>query len=312
MGRTNPELREPTFEAVVVGEEIGPIEVLADEAYLRRACFALADFSLEYAGGPDSLIPAPMVGRDLVALFCEVYDPSRTVGLHQKEEIWFKGAIPLGTRMVYTGRYTDKYERRSKGYTVFECEAREQASGRLLVRQISTEIMRIPEGIQLGTGSAPVEPGQERIDPSWPADRQPVAKAGPGVTVGTPLPPLRKQPQQDQMAVFSGINRHWSNIHTDIEVAQKAGFRDTLAQGMMETCWTAEMLRSFLGAAWHESGWIRMAYLKPVFRGDTITMRAVVRAIEPSAAGTSHRFDVWAENGDGQVTAVGWASGIAA
>ena len=308
MARINPKLREPTYDEVVVDELIGPYRVVADEHYLRQASFALGQYGQAYHGGLGSLVPAAMVGRDLVALFCEVYDPSRTVGLHQKEEIWFHAPIPLGTVMEYTGRYTSKYERRGKGYTVFDCEARDSATGTLLVRQISTEIMRIPTGIQLGTGSAPADPGSPRVAAHWPAERTPVARATAGLHPGTPIVPLTKVARQDQMTVFSGGGRQWYNIHTDIDVAQKAGFRDTLAQGMMETCWVAEMLENFAGPDWHNSGWCKMAYLKPVFRGDEVTCRAIITAVEPADSGTKFHFEVWLENTRGEITAAGWAS----
>lgn len=305
MPRINNKLREPTYEAVVVGELIGPLRVVADEHYLRQASFALDDYSSFDNGGPDAFVPAPMVGRDLVALFCSVYDPSRTVGLHQKEEIWFNKPIPLGTSMDYTGRYTDKYEKRGKGYTVFECEARDAATGELYVRQISTEIMRIPEGIQLGTGATRDKAVQAgHIEPNWPAGTIGRAHADASLRVGTPVAPLEKTAHQDQMTVFSGGNTQWYNIHTDIEVALKAGFRDTLAQGMMETCWVAEMLARFIGPSWHHSGWIKMAYVKPVFRGDMIHCKAIVSGID----GDLVKFDVWAENQHGEMTAAGWAS----
>src|SRR5215218_9646091 len=103
MARVHPELREPTFEAVQVGEEIGPLRVEADDHYLKQAMFALDDYSPWYTQGDPAvggrIIPSAMVVRDLVALFCSVYDPSRVVGLHQKEEAWFHKPIKLGTTM---------------------------------------------------------------------------------------------------------------------------------------------------------------------------------------------------------------------
>lgn len=305
MARINPELREPTFENVAVNEEIGPLKVVADEAYRRRAYFALDDYSPMYSGGAGSYVPACMLGRDLVALFCSVYDPSRTVGLHQKEEVWFVNPVPLGAKLAYTGRYTEKYEKRGKGYTVFDTEAKDADSGVTYVRQISTEIMRIPEGIQLGTGSAAKEKSPDHVDPVWPADRPAAATAAESFEVGTPVKPLVKHPEQAQLTTFSGGNDQWYNIHTDIEVALKAGFRDTLAQGMMSTCWIAEMLANYIGFTWHTSGWIKMAYVKPIYRGDAITCRAVVTGIE----GDLVLFNVWCENRDGEITDIGRASG---
>lgn len=85
----------------------------------------------------------------------------------------------------------------------------------------------------------------------------------------------------------------------------KAGFKDTLAQGMMSTCWIAEMLANYLGFSWYTSGWIKMAYVKPIYRRDVITCKAVVTGIE----GDLVRVDVWCENQDGDITGIGRASG---
>lgn len=311
MPRIDLSLREPTYEAVIVGEEIGPVEVLADDHYLRQGTFAVDDYRPWHTSADahpmGQLVPSTAVLRDLVAHFCTIYDASRVVGLHQREEVWFHRPIPLGTRMRYTGRYIDKYERRGKGYVVFEAEARDTEDGGLLVRQISTEIMRIPENVQLGSGSA--APPEDRVAGTWAEGVEPAASAHAGIAPGTPIVPLSKIAYQDQMSVFSGCNRQWSNIHTDIDVATRAGFRDTLAQGAMETCWSGELLGRFFGESWLTSGWIRQVYLKPVYRGDTITLRGVVKGTEPAEDGTRLTLEVWAENQDGVMTAAGWASG---
>jgi acyl dehydratase len=307
MHNINPSLREPSFEAVVVGEEIGPVKVVCDEHYLRQACFAVDDYSgFEQRDGQAPLVPSSIVLRDLVAHFCSVYDPSRVVGLHQREEAWFARPVRLGMQMLYTGRYIDKFEQRGKGYVVFEAEARDAADGALLVRQISTEIMRIPEGVQLGTGSAAIK--DDRVKGVWPADRKPAETAGADIEPGTPIPPLTKVAHQDQMSVFSGVNKQWTNIHTSVAIARAAGFRDTLAQGAMETCWLGEMLLRFFGEAWLRTGWIKNVYIKPVFRGDRITCRGVVTGREEVDGRTRLKLEVWLENQDGVMTAAGWAS----
>lgn len=312
MAQPNIALREPTFEAVQINELIGPVYVDADEHYLRQATFGVDDYSTWYTISDPRfgalLVPQSMIARDLVALFCSVYDPSRVVGLHQKEEVWFHNPIKLGTRMAYTGRYTDKYEKRGKGYVVFECEARDAINNDLLVRQISTEIMRIPKNVKLGEGSS--KPEGERVNPVWPKEHAPVARARRDLPIGTPVAPLTKSAHQDQMSVFSGCGQQWYNIHTDVEVAHKAGFRDTLAQGMMETCWVSEMLSKFFGVSWLSTGWIKMAYIRPVFRNDIITCRAVIRDVVQHGGKTRMKFDVWTENQDGVIPALGWASGI--
>lgn len=302
-------LREPTFEAVALGEEIGPLFIVADRHYQRNACFAVDDYSVDYISGEahsqGRLVPQTAVARNLVALFCEVYDPCKVVGLHQREEIWFHKTIPLGTRMALTGRYIDKYERRGKGYVVFEAEARDAETGDLLVRQISIEIMRIPDGVQLGSASAP--PPERRVSGIWPAHVEPLAREDKNLSVGRPVQPLTKTAYQDQMSVFSGADNQWTNIHTDVRIARAAGFRDTLAQGVMESCWTSEMLANAFGPAWFSTGWISHVYLKPVFRGDTITCRGVITGLETLRDGRQVELEIWAENQSGVMTAAGWA-----
>lgn len=304
-------LKEPTYEAVEVGEIFGPVEVVVDDHYIKSGAFALDDDTPWYRSDDNPfggrIAPSTIIAKDLVALFCTKYDPSRVVGLHQKEEVWFHNPVRLGRTLTLTGTYVDKYEKRGKGYVVLDCKAHDD-EGRLVVRQRSTEIMRIPENIKLGEGSS-AGAGDERVSPSWPDDKTPVARASAEVTPGTPVVPLTKTAHQDQMSVFSGCGRHWKNIHTEIAVAHKAGMRTTLAQGMMETCWTSEMLGRFFGPAWLSSGWIRMAYLQPVYEGDRITCRAVVKNRSTEDGATKLELEVWCENQDGLMTAAGWASG---
>ncbi|MFH1742907.1 MAG: MaoC family dehydratase [bacterium] len=302
--------KDPTFEAVEIGETFGPVTVEMDEHYLKNAMFAVDDFGSWYLEGDPAvggrIVPSTAVARDLVALFLTKYDANRVVGLHQKEEVWFKSPIPFGTRLIYTGKYVDKYHKRGKGYVVFDCEARDE-SGQLFVRQVSTEIMRIPEQVELGSGSA--RPSEGQVKGEWPTDRKPVEKAHTSIEPGTPIATLTKRAYQDQMSVFSGANKQWHNIHTDDNVARAAGFRDTLAQGMTETCWTSEMLTNFFGPSWLSTGWIKMIYLKPVYRDDIITCFGVVTGHEEAEGIDRVQLEIWCANQDGEMTAAGWASG---
>ena len=112
------------------------------------------------------------------------------------------------------------------------------------------------------------------------------------------------------MSVFSGCNNQWHSIHTEISVATQAGFPDTLAQGMQTSCWVSQMLCDFFGPSWLTSGWIKMVYLKPVFRGDTIICRAVITGKEQVDGKTKLTLEVWIEKDGGIVTGVGWASAL--
>jgi acyl dehydratase len=306
-------LREPIYEEVVIGEEIGPVEIVADEHYLRQACFAADDYTSWYLSKTPEfgvqLVPSMALVHDLLALFTIAYDPNLIVGLHQKEEVWFKKPVPFGARLRYTGRYIEKYQKRGKGYVVFESEAHDCTDNSLLVRQVSAEIMRVPDNVKLGEGSARTE-NTERVSAEWPSGVAEQDHATLDTKIGTPIRRLQKTVHQDQMSVFSGANKQWQNIHTQPQIAKQAGFPDTLAAGLMETCWMSEMLGNFFGPYWLSTGWMKNLYLKPVFRRDVVTCHGVVKERLEQADGVLLKLEVWVSNQSGTIVAAGWASGL--
>ena len=122
------------------------------------------------------------------------------------------------------------------------------------------------------------------------------------------LPPLVKEIAARKIDAYSGVKPH--SIHSDEAWAQKKGFRTVLAQGMMSTAYVSEMMTKFLGAGFVQGGTMSMSFIKPVYAGDTLTVRGVVTDARPEARGTRVVVDVWCENQHGQKTAVGIASGL--
>jgi acyl dehydratase len=305
--RNSMQYKDPTFESVEVGETFGPQVIEMDEHYLRSACFALSDYSDCYTSADPAIgyriVPSAALVRDGVALFLTKYNPNTVVGLHQSEELWYHAPVPFGGKVTLTGEYVDKYERRGKGYCVLDVSVHDE-SGRLMVRQKSTEIMRIPEGIRMGEGSS--TPTEGRVSGTIPKNVSAVARASLDIAAGTPIPSLKKTAHNDEMAVFSGIHFDRHNIHTDDTVSSAAGFRARLAQGVQTTCWMSQMLADFFGpAAWFSSGWMKNVYLQPVYAGDELTAHGVVTGRTDDGR---LELEVWTRNQDGLMTAAGWAS----
>jgi len=295
----------PSYENVILDEEIISHQKV-DSHYIRSLSFALDDYRDWYIdGGEDFSLPiAPSEGiaKDLVALFLERYDHNAVVGLHQKEEIFFYNPAPLDSLLTFKGKYTDKYLKRGKGYTVFDTIAVDQED-RPIVRQISTEIMRIPEKIELGSGSG-TQTTKDKVEPNWPGDGQVLDKFDPQtIKVGYGIKPVTKQSRQDQMTVFSQGGKNYHNIHTDDFFAIKNGFKTTVTQGMQTTCWAVGMLSSFFGKLWLTGGWIKMVYLKPIYWKEEVTTKATIKNVE----GNKIFLEVWVEKSDGEITSVGWA-----
>lgn len=128
------------------------------------------------------------------------------------------------------------------------------------------------------------------------------------VAVGEELPQLKKTVLQRQIDCFSGVRPH--SIHTDPEWARKKGFKVPLAQAMMSTAYVSQMMVQFLGEGFVKGGEISVAFIKPVFAGDTLTVRGRIKHRETEGVNTRVAVEVWCENEQGVKTMVGTASGL--
>jgi len=297
------------YENIELLEDFGPISELVDDYAVKRFAFAMDDYHPWYFGPSPfgrRIAHAGILANDILQLFTQVYDPNTVVGLHTHEELWFVNPILVPERVRLYGKYVEKYERRGKGYVVMEADARGE-DGRVLVRHRGIEILHVAPSAVVGKSTA--ELPERRVTGEYQKDVAPAPQARRGLVPGTPLVPLHKQPLQDQIAVFSMIRKHFRNIHTDIDVARRAGLRDTLAQGQMETVYLTELLTSFFGAAWFTTGWQKVKFLRPVYCGDKLTARGVVCGERHEGPDTVLDLEIWVENETGEMTAAGWASG---
>jgi acyl dehydratase len=80
---------------------------------------------------------------------------------------------------------------------------------------------------------------------------------------------------------------------------------------MMSAAYVSEMMTALLGAGFVKGGTMSVAFVQPVYAGDRLTVRGVVRELRPEPGGTRVVVEVWCENQHGQKTAAGTASGLA-
>jgi len=133
----------------------------------------------------------------------------------------------------------------------------------------------------------------------------PVADA---VAVGQELPSLQKDLSQRRIDVYSGVRPR--SIHTDEAWAHAKGFRTTLAQGMMSTAYASELMTRLLGASFLAGGTLSMAFVRPVYAGDRLTVHGLVKETRREGTRTRVVVEVWCENQHGEKTAAGTASGL--
>lgn len=128
------------------------------------------------------------------------------------------------------------------------------------------------------------------------------------ITIGQELPTLVKEISQRQIDAYSGVKPR--SIHSDEAFARAKGFRAPLAQGMMSTAYVSELMTKFLGSGFVKGGSISVAFTKPVYVGDRLTVHGVVKELRPENGATRVVVDVWCENQDHGKTMVGTASGL--
>jgi len=129
------------------------------------------------------------------------------------------------------------------------------------------------------------------------------------ITVGQALSSPVKDVSQRRIDVYSGVRPH--SIHTDEAWARQKGFRTCLAQGMMSTAYVAQMMVKLLGSGYARGGTMSMAFVKPVYAGDRLTVHGVVKDKRPEDGRTRVVVEVWVENQHGEKTAAGTATGLA-
>jgi len=128
------------------------------------------------------------------------------------------------------------------------------------------------------------------------------------LAVGQALPPLAKHVSQRRIDVYSGVKPH--SIHSDEAWARQKGFRACLAQGMMSTAYVAQLMVKLLGPDFARGGTMSMAFIKPVYAGDRLTVHGIIKDKQPDQGATRVVVEVWVENQHGEKTAVGHATGL--
>ncbi len=97
------------------------------------------------------------------------------------------------------------------------------------------------------------------------------------------------------------------NIHTDDEVARKAGLPRAVATGRHPVSFITELMVDHLGMGFITGGEIDVSFVKPIFPGNVLTLKAVLKEKSPEDGATRYLFDVSLTNQEGAAVTVGTA-----
>lgn len=90
------------------------------------------------------------------------------------------------------------------------------------------------------------------------------------------LPVLTRRVDQAMIDAYAKTSGDFNPIHVDPEFARTGPFGRTIAHGLMTLAFVAEMLNTWSGGAFDEAGELDIAFVAPVFAGDTIEVTGVV------------------------------------
>lgn len=129
---------------------------------------------------------------------------------------------------------------------------------------------------------------------------------------GDALPPLFRAIGREDMLRFNRYvtgGRDTRNIHTDDEVARRAGLPRAVAAGRHPAAFIAERMADLLGAGFLAGGELEVTFVKPIFPGDVLQLTAKVRERVEEEGRVRLVFEVALLNQDGAPVIVGTASG---
>jgi len=133
------------------------------------------------------------------------------------------------------------------------------------------------------------------------------------LAIGYEIEPLSYDITQEKINRYSRYvfdGKDTKNIHTDDEVARRAGLPRALAQGRYPVAYLAERMLEFFGQGWIQGGKLEVTLVKGIYPGDTLTIKGVITDKIPEGHAIRLVLEVCLENQAGEHATVGIASGL--
>ena len=217
--------------------------------------------------------------------------------LHARQDWELFAPIEIGSRVRTRSTIVERYHKRGRDYVVNETDCVLESDGRLLVRGRTYQSFLPLRQSQAKGGFVVDEKTAQQKEPRAPFP----------TATGPDLPTLEKKIDARRCWMFSGPGK---NYHTDKEEARKLGFPNIVVQGMMSTCFVAQLMQDSFGMGFIEGGKLSLKLTNVLWVDDTVRVRGKVR--ESVREGTRQRVhcDVWVEKLDGSRVLLGSASAL--
>jgi hypothetical protein len=202
----------------------------------------------------------------------------------------------IGSRVRSRSTIVERYRKRGRDYVVNETDLVDAEDGRLLVRGRTHQSFLPPEQGADGYVVDGSTAARKKARPPFPT------------ATGADLPAVQKNVDARRCWMFSGPEK---NYHTDVEEAKKLGFPNIVVQGMMATCFAAQVMLDHFGLGFAEGGKMSLKLTNVLWVDESVTTRAKIRETRPEGTRNRVHCDVWAEKDDGTRILIGTASALA-
>ncbi|MFC1825713.1 MaoC/PaaZ C-terminal domain-containing protein [Thermodesulfobacteriota bacterium] len=127
--------------------------------------------------------------------------------------------------------------------------------------------------------------------------------------IGYELPAVVKKLTVEKIYAYTTRHGDWfkNTIHTNLEIAKKAGFPNVVCQGNMLTNYISELLLRVYREHSIQDSQIKVTYIKSAFPGEIVSAKGVVKEKKVLEILTHLSLDVWVENESGEKLVTGSA-----
>ncbi len=217
--------------------------------------------------------------------------------LHAQQDWEMFSPVRIGAKIRTVSTIVDRFDKRGRNYVLNETDLFDTEDGRLLVRG--------------RTHQSFLPPAKEGPRDGFVVDESTAKKKAPRppfpTATGADLESVSKQVDQRRCWMFSGPQR---NYHNDRAEAAKLGFPNIVVQGMMSTCFVAQVMQKAFGPGWLVGGKMALKLTNVLWVDEAVTACGRIREEVTEGTQTRVHCEVWADKADGTRIALGTASAL--
>lgn len=316
-----PFLPRFSWENLKTNDELGRVEGAVGEAAVRAHAFAIGDSPERYLRELEHspCVPPSLLVNDLLKMVLLGYDGRDGAygGLHTRAVIDYLAPLAVGERVTLTGTHVGKYVRKGRRYRTLLSQA-VRDDGLVIARLLATETVFYDVTDRPDEGDIPPHWASQlpHVDGRSPDPAAPRARPGQPLEAGMVLGPIAREVSIEQSVVFSGYPFSWAqdqavavrqSLHTNPDVAKKAGYPAPVAQGLLCAAHHTSLLLDHFGPRVTRGAQLALSFVSPILVGTTLHSHALVDGPLDAGGTRFAGLRVATRNSEGQLIAAGHA-----